>query len=383
MNRIYLDNAATTPIAPEVLDAVLPVLKETFGNPSSTHTFGRQAKASIVTARKKVAELLNCTPGEIIFTSGGTEADNMAIRCAVRDLGVRRIITTPMEHHAVLHTAEHTVQGNPNVELVLLKPDSLGHIAISELETYLSDGVPTLVSIMHANNEIGTLADIELIGDICRQYNAWFHSDTVQTMGHYPMNLGKLPVDFLTCAAHKLHGPKGVGFLYINKRVHHIHPMVTGGSQERDMRGGTENIYGIVGLAKALELAYDDLDGHKHHVQKLKSRMMQRLTVEISDVLFNGDVRPEHSLYTVLNVCLPATVSKDTFLFMLDMNGVAASAGSACSSGSNKGSHVLAAISADPNRIHVRFSFSRYNTIYEIDSAVEVLCKVLQPVISA
>jgi len=379
MNRVYLDNAATTPIAPQVLDAMLPIFKEVYGNPSSTHTFGRQAKAAIVLARKKVAELLHCLPGEIVFTSGGTEADNMAIRCAVRDLGVKRIITTPMEHHAVLHTAEHIVQCHPDVELVLLTPDKAGHISLVELEHLLKDGIPTLVSVMHANNEIGTLADIQAIGTLCRQYDAWFHSDTVQTMGHYSFNLSALPIDFVTCAAHKLHGPKGVGFLYINKRVHHIHPMVTGGSQERDMRGGTENIYGIVGLAKALELANQDIEGHQQHVQALKSKMKQLLEQIIPGVQFNGDTRPTHSLYTVLNVSLPATTSKDTFLFMLDMNGVAASAGSACSSGSNKGSHVLAAVGANPERIHVRFSFSRMNTPEEIDAAVAALAKVLQP----
>jgi cysteine desulfurase len=379
MNRIYLDNAATTPIAPEVLEAMIPVLSNTFGNPSSTHTFGRQAKALIVMARKKVAELLNCTPGEIIFTSGGTEADNMAIRCAVRDLGVKRIVTTPMEHHAVLHTAEHVADCHSGVTVHLLNVNKQGHIDLQELGAVLSDGVSTLVSIMHANNEIGTLSDIQAISRICREHKAYFHSDTVQTMGHYHFNLAELDVDFLTCAAHKLHGPKGVGFLYLNKRIRNLHQLITGGSQERDMRGGTENIYGIVGLAKALEIACEDVHGHQQYVQGLKNQMIALLREAIPGVEFNGDIRPEHSLYTVLNLNLPATTSKDTFLFMMDMQGVAASAGSACSSGSNKGSHVLAAIGADPLRIHVRFSFSRMNESVEIEEAVKVLAKILQP----
>jgi cysteine desulfurase len=379
MKRIYLDNAATTPMAPEVLDAMLPYMREHFGNPSSTHTFGRQTKAGIVLARKKVAELLGCTPGEIIFTSGGTEADNMALRCSVRDLGVQRIVTTPIEHHAVLHTAEDLADGG-NVQLVLLDVDALGRPDLNQLDRILSDGLPALVSLMHANNEIGTMINLNDVSAICRKHGALFHSDTVQTMGHYTISMQDVDIDFITCAAHKLHGPKGIGFLYINKKVKGFHPMVTGGAQERDMRGGTENLYGIIGLARALGLASEHLDAHQHHVQALKSHMIQRLQHEVPEVRFNGDIAPESSLYTVLNVSFPPAPNKDTFLFMMDINGVAVSGGSACSSGSNKGSHVLTAIGTDPNRINVRFSFSRYTTMEEVDFAVETALKVLQPV---
>lgn len=365
-------------MAPEVVDAMIPYMKEHFGNPSSTHTFGRTTKAAIVKARKLIADKLNCAPGEIIFTSGGTEADNMAIRCAVRDLGVTRIITSAIEHHAVLHTAEQVEKYNEKVKVDLVRLSENGHVDLDHLKELLKDQQPTLVSLMHGNNEIGNLLPLKEVSALCREFGALFHSDTVQTMGHYAFDLKALDIDFVTCAAHKLHGPKGVGFLYINQKIH-LEPMIEGGSQERDMRGGTENLYGIVGLAKAIELAYEDVEGHQQHVQGIKSYMIDSLKEAIPEVHFNGCIESERSLYTVLNVCLPPLAGKETFLLMMDINGVAASGGSACSSGSNKGSHVLSAIGADPDRLNVRFSFSRYTTKAEIDHTIEVLKKVLQP----
>jgi len=372
--RVYLDNAATTPLAPEVADAMIPYLKNEFGNPSSTHYFGRQAKAVIETSRRAIAKMLNCSPSELIFTSGGTEADNMALSTAILSLGVQRIISTSIEHHAVGHTIA-ALEKEKHIEAVWLKVDSKGHIDLGELEAYLKDTKPTLVSLMHANNEIGTLIPIEQISKLCREYGAYFHSDTVQTMGHYAFDLQALDIDFITCAAHKFHGPKGIGFLYVNKNVK-AEALIHGGAQERGLRGGTENLYGIVGLAKALELANTDIEEHQSHVQGLKTYMMNRLKEEFSEVTFHGDTAPEKSLYTVLNVCLPTTEKASMLLFTLDLKGVACSGGSACSSGSVKGSHVLEGIGADGTRPNARFSFSRYTTKEDIDFALEQLQSV-------
>jgi cysteine desulfurase len=369
--RVYLDNAATTPIAPEVADAMIPYLKNEFGNPSSTHYFGRQAKAVIETSRRSVAKLLNCSPSEIIFTSGGTEADNMAIATAIHSLGVKRIISTQIEHHAVGHTIEAMAKGI-DVEAKWLSVDSKGNISLDELETLLKEQQPTLVSLMHANNEIGTLLPLKKVSELCRKYGAYFHSDTVQTMAHYVFDLQDLDIDFITCAAHKFHGPKGIGFLYVNKNVK-PEILIHGGAQERGLRGGTENLYGIVGLAKALELANTDIEEHQQHVQALKSHMIAGLKELFTDVTFHGETDPEKSLYTVLNVCLPPTEKASMLLFTLDLKGVACSGGSACSSGSTKGSHVLDGIGADGTRPNARFSFSRYTTLEEIDYALEQL----------
>jgi cysteine desulfurase len=369
--RVYLDNAATTPLAPEVAEAMIPHLKNEFGNPSSTHYFGRQAKAVIETSRRSVAKLLNCSPSEIIFTSGGTEADNMAIATAIHSLGVKRIISTTIEHHAVGHTIEAMAKGI-DIEAKWISVDSKGNIDLNELETLLKENKPTLVSLMHANNEIGTLLPLKKVSEMCRQYGAYLHSDTVQTMGHYAFDLQELDIDFITCAAHKFHGPKGIGFLYVNKNVK-PEILIHGGAQERGLRGGTENLYGIVGLAKALELANTDIEEHQHHVQELKSHMISGLKELFPDVTFHGEINPEKSLYTVLNVCLPPTEKAAMLLFTLDLKGVACSGGSACSSGSTKGSHVLEGIGADGTRPNARFSFSRYTTIAEIDYALEQL----------
>ncbi len=366
--RVYLDNAATTPIAPEVVEAMIPVLSETFGNPSSTHFYGRQAKALVENARRSVAKHLNCKSSEIIFTSGGTEADNMALHCAVEELGVKRIITTRIEHHAVGHAAESLAC--EDLEVRYLDIDQKGNADLAQLERLLADGTRTLVSLMHANNEIGTLLPLKRTAEICRKYGAYFHSDTVQTMGHYAFDLQELDIDFITCAAHKFHGPKGIGFLYANGR-NKVRPIIHGGAQERGLRGGTENVYGIVGLAKAMDLAYTDVKAHQLHVQQLKNRMIEQLTGELEGVSFYGETDPDQSLYTVLNVCLPKTDKAGMLLFTLDLKGVACSGGSACSSGAAKGSHVLEGIGADMNRPNVRFSFSRYTTPEEIDYAVQ------------
>jgi len=369
--RVYLDNAATTPIAPEVVEAMLPVLKETFGNPSSTHFFGRNAKALIETSRRTIAKQLNCQASEIIFMSGGTEADNMALHASVFELGVKRIITTNIEHHAVGHTVDSLAKFG-HVAMQLVNVDAKGNVDLTHLEDLLKDGIPTLVSLMHANNEIATLLPLKKVSEICRKYGAYFHSDTVQTMGHYTFDLQDLDIDFITCAAHKFHGPKGIGFLYVNKKTK-VGSFIHGGSQERGLRGGTENIYGIVGLAKAIELAYEDVEGHQKHVQSLKSHMIEQLKEMFSDVDFHGEIDPEKSLYTVLNVCLPKTDKAGMLLFTLDLKGVAVSGGSACTSGATKGSHVLEGIRADMTRPNVRFSFSRYTTKEEINFALEQL----------
>jgi len=369
--RVYLDNAATTQIAPEVVDAMVEVLKDDFGNPSSTHFYGRQVKALIEISRRKVARHINCSPSEVVFTSGGTEADNMALFCAVNDLGVKRIITSSIEHHAVGHCVDALVSNNS----ILNQPvnvDSRGNIDLIHLESLLKEGIPTLVSLMHANNEIATLLSLKEVSVLCRKYNAFFHSDTVQTMGHYQFDLMDTDVDFVTCAAHKFHGPKGIGFLYINKK-NKVESLIYGGSQERGLRGGTENVYGIVGLAKAMDLAYEDLQKHQKHIQSLKSFMIEELKKLFPTISFHGEIEPSKSLYTVLNVCFPKTKKGGMLLFTLDLKGVAVSGGSACSSGSNKGSHVLEGIGADLTRPNARFSFSRYTTKEEIVFTLEQL----------
>ncbi len=369
--RVYLDNAATTPIAPEVVECMIPYLQNEFGNPSSTHFYGRQAKAVIETARRSVAKHLNCSAAEIIFTSGGTEADNMALHIAVNALNVTHIITSSIEHHAIGHTAEDLAH-DAKVRISYVNIDRKGNVDLQHLERLLQTEEKTLVSLMHANNEIATLLPLEKVSALCQQYNAYFHSDTVQTMGHYAFDLQKLHMDFITCAAHKFHGPKGIGFLYVNKMIK-TKALIHGGAQERGLRGGTENLYGIAGLAKAMDLAYEDVEAHQQHVQALKTHMIEQLHANFDDVYFHGETDPEKSLYTVLNCCFPKTDKAGMLLFTLDLKGVACSGGSACSSGAVKGSHVLEGIAADGTRPNVRFSFSRYTTKEEIDYAIEQL----------
>lgn len=370
--HVYLDNAATTILDPIVLDAMMPFFKEHFGNPSSIHTHGREAKSAIEKARKTVASLLNTSPSEIFFTSGGTEADNTAITSSIKAFNIKHAITSPIEHHAVLHTLEH-LEKEGKIQLHYVKLNEKGEINYDDLEHLLHNHSHCFVSLMHGNNEIGNLSDISSIGELCRKYGAVYHSDTVQTAGHFPHDLQKLKVDFIVGSAHKFHGPKGVGFLYVNGD-RKIDPFIYGGAQERNMRGGTENIYGIVGLAKALELAYQNMASHKEHISKLKAHMINSLKAEIPGVDFNGACADsENSLYTVLSVSLPPSDLNEMLLFNLDINKISASAGSACASGTDAGSHVLNAIKADPERGHIRFSFSKYNTIEEIDYAVKKL----------
>ncbi|MBF8965364.1 cysteine desulfurase [Pontibacter sp. FD36] len=373
--RVYLDNAATTPLDKEVFDAMAPFMLEHFGNPSSIHSHGREVRSAIEKARRTVATLLNTSPAEVFFTSGGTEADNAAIVCSCRSLGIKHAITTKLEHHAVLHTME-MLEKNEEVQLSYLRHDERGNLDLEHLEELLANQPRTIVSIMHANNEIGTLNDIEKIGVICRKYDAIFHSDTVQTMGHYKHDVQQIGANFLIGSAHKFHGPKGVGFLYCDASTK-IQPLIQGGAQERNMRGGTENVYGIIGLAKALEIAYHDMDEHQKHIQGLKDRMIYKLREQMEDVSFNGMSEfADKSLYTVLNVSLPASDINEMLLFSLDIAKISASGGSACSSGANAGSHVLRALGVDPARGSVRFSFSKYNTEAEIDYVAETLAKM-------
>tara|TARA_B110000037_G_scaffold212582_1_gene265502 strand:+ start:79 stop:1218 length:1140 start_codon:yes stop_codon:yes gene_type:complete len=371
--KIYFDSAATTSLDPIVIEEMLKYMKDDFGNPSSTHAFGRKTRAAIDLARKRVAEHINAEPGEIIFTSGGTEADNMAILCSVNDLGITHAITTAIEHHAVLYPLQElAAQGR--IKLSIVEVDDKGHVKLDHLNELLEKNERSFVSLMHANNELGNLLPIKEVGEICKTHNAIFHSDTVQTIAHYNLDVKDMNVHFITCAGHKFHGPKGCGFLYVNNQVK-IEPLIRGGAQERSMRAGTENVYGIMGLAKALDIAYENMDEHAAYIQGLKYYMIEKLEESFPSVKFNGDAKGE-SLYTVLNVCLPESDKKEMLLFNLDIEGIAVSGGSACNSGSNVGSHVLTAIGSDPARPAVRFSFSKNNTKEEIDYAIEKLLAI-------
>ena len=371
MNRIYFDNAATTPLDKEVLEAMLPYMTEKFGNPSSIYSYGRETRLAIENARKSVAKLLNAHPGEIFFTSGGTESNNTAILSAIRDLGCQHIITSPIEHHAVLHTVEHYDHAN-QVTSSYVKLLTNGHVDLNDLEEQLAAHEERcLVSLMHANNEIGNLLDIDAVGNLCKKYNAIFHSDCVQTVGHYPLDLRKTPVHFISAAGHKFHGPKGVGMLYVNDNIK-VQPFIFGGGQERNMRAGTENLYGIVGFAKALELAMANNEKDSAYIQSLKTYMIEQFRKNIKGIQFNGDTEGR-SLYTVLSVAFPKTERSEMILFNLDINNICASGGSACSSGADQGSHVIRAINNNPNLVTVRFSFSKHNTKEEVDAVVEKL----------
>jgi cysteine desulfurase len=371
--RVYLDNAATTAMDDRVIEAMLPFMRQHYGNPSSVHSHGREVRSAIEKARKKVAELLNASPAEIFFTSGGTEADNTALVCGIETHGIKHAITSPIEHHAVLHTLEDCAKKG-KVKLSLLDVNNKGEINLDQLRELLQANPNSLVSLMHANNEIGNINDLAAIGGMTKEYGAFFHSDTVQTMGHFVHDLKNLPVDAIVAGGHKFHGPKGSGFLYVRKDKK-IHPFIHGGAQERNMRGGTENVIGIVGIAKALELAYEDMAGHRAHIEGLKKHFIESLQYNIPEVGFNGlSADFDKSLYTVLNVSLPPSEeNRGMLLFNLDLHGISASGGSACSSGATVGSHVLRAINHDPERESVRFSFSRFTTKEEIDYTVEKL----------
>jgi len=372
--RIYLDNAATTALDEEVLEAMLPYMRDHFGNPSSIYSYGRETRLAVENARKSVARLLNAHPGEVFFTSCGTESNNTAIAGAIRDLGCRHILSSAIEHHAVLHTVEYYGSGaDVTHELVSLLPS--GQVDLEDLEQKLAvQPKRTLVSLMHANNEIGNILDLNAVGEICKKYNAIFHSDCVQTIGHLKFDLRNTPVHLVSGSGHKFHGPKGTGILYINDNVA-IKPLLLGGSQERNMRAGTENVYGIVGFAKALERAMNSIDEESAYIQSLKDYMKEQLHQKVAAAQWNGD--QNHNLYTVLSVSFPKTEKSEMLLFNLDMENICASGGSACTSGADQGSHVIRAIDNDPNRVTVRFSFSKYNTKEEIDRVTAVLEKVL------
>lgn len=372
--RIYFDNAATTPLDPIVLQEMMPFFTEHFGNPSSIYSYGRETKIAIEKARKSVAKILNAHPSEIFFTSGGTESSNTAIFASVRMLGCKRIISSSIEHHATLHTCSFLDKAG-EAELEFVELLSNGHINLTDLEEKLkSSPVKTLVTLMHANNEIGNITNIEQVGEICKKYNALFHTDTVQTVGHFPINLKEIKADFITGAGHKFHGPKGVGILYINAETR-IQPFIHGGGQERNMRAGTENIYGIVGFAKALEIATQNHAIDKEHIAGIKNYLKNSLTEKIPGVIFNGD--PEgSSLYTVLSVGFPITEKSEMLLFNLDIKNICASGGSACSSGTEQGSHVIRALGKS-NHVTVRFSFSKFNTTEEVDILVDALSEMI------
>lgn len=374
--NVYFDNAATTPIDREVLDKMLPYLENGFGNPSSIHKRGREIKSVIEKSRTKIASLLSCEPGEIFFTSGGTEADNMFILNTVIEKKIDTIITTKLEHHAVLHCCDF-LEKTYNKNIKYIETDGKGIIDLSHLESLVKSNPNSLVTVMHGNNEIGNLNDIKSISRICQQYEVILHSDTVQTVGHYDINLNELNIHGIVGSAHKFHGPKGVGFLYLNNK-HKISPFIHGGSQERNMRGGTENIYGIVGLAEALELSISNMENHSERIEKIKSYMIDELCKNIDGVKFNGQSSElDKSLYTVLNVSIPSRSDQQMFLFNLDINNIAASAGSACTSGSEIGSHVLAEVKKHEGHVPVRFSFSKMNNKEEVDYTVKKLCEIL------
>jgi len=375
MKHIYLDNAATTAIRPEVIERMTQVLRESYGNASSTHSFGRSSKALLEQCRKNIASYFKVSASEIIFTSGGTEADNLALRSAVRDLGVTEIITSKIEHHAVLHTAEQ-LRKEYNVELKYVDLDDCGLVNYSHLEELLQSSKKAVVSLMHINNEIGNILDIERVAKLCEMHQALFHTDTVQSVGHYKINLQAIPINFLAASAHKFHGPKGVGFCFIRKESG-LKPLIFGGEQERGYRAGTESIHNIVGMDEALKIAYTNLNDDYNYVSGLKNYFIQQIKTHLPNTSFNGGCEhTENSTYTLVNVCLPIAPAKAAMLqFQLDLKGIACSKGSACQSGSNQQSHVLTEI-LNENKLKqpsVRFSFSIYNTKEELDYVIAVL----------
>ena len=377
MRKIYLDNAATTPIAEEVIGAITEVMKEVCGNPSSTHQFGRKAKVLVEEARKKIAKHFNIKASEIIFTAGGSEADNLILRNAVVNLDVQRILTSKIEHHAVLHTVQ-ALEKEFSISVDYVDLDEKGEIDYQCLETLLTQtNQKTLVSLMYINNELGNLLDIKKVSDLCQENKTLFHSDTVQAIGHYPIDLQKVPIDFIAASAHKFHGPKGVGFAIIKKGFG-IQPLLIGGEQERGARAGTENVHNIAGMQKALDIAIADLDADLKYITDLKHYLIEGLKIIEPNIHFNGHSSDlEKSTYTILNVRFPKEFPM--LLFQLDLKGVAASGGSACQSGSAKGSHVLHAVLPlnEAQKTSVRFSFSKYTTKEEIDITLEILQELI------
>jgi cysteine desulfurase len=375
MERIYFDNAATTSLDPEVLEAMMPYFTDKFGNPSSIYSYGRESRMAIEQARKSVSKILGAKPSEIFFTSGGTESSNTALHAAIFDLGCKHIISSPIEHHATLHTVSHLAKtAGVTLSYVNILPN--GHIDLIHLQNLLESNTDkTIVSIMHANNEIGNMIDIQKVGEICKTHNAYFHSDTVQTVGHFSFNLKETPIDFITGAGHKFHGPKGIGILYINENIK-INPYLHGGAQERNMRAGTENVYGIVGFAKALEIATEQHEKDSTYINGLRRYMHEQLLAQIPEVSFNGDTFGD-SLYTLLSVNFPKNEKSEMMLFNLDIHHICASGGSACSSGAQQGSHVINAITKAEDIATIRFSFCKYNTKAEIDQVIATLKELL------
>ena len=373
--NVYFDNAATTPISKKVLDKMIPYMEDGFGNPSSIHKRGREIKSVIEKSRSKVADILSCEPGEIFFTSGGTEADNMFIINTVLEKKIDTVITSKVEHHAVLHCCDY-LNKTQNINIKYVSINDNGEVDLDDLEKITSNNNNSLVSLMHGNNEIGNINDLKTISKICEKNNVIFHSDTVQTVGHYAIDLNKINIQGIVGSAHKFHGPKGIGFLYLNNK-HKISPFIHGGAQERNMRGGTENVYGIVGLSEALTLAYENIATHKEKIIALKSHMIESLKQKVKGVKFNGlSSDLDNSLYTVLNASIPNVDDQQMFLFNLDINNIAASAGSACSSGSDSGSHVLKEIKTEEGFVNVRFSFSKYNSIEEVDYVINKILEI-------
>lgn len=375
---IYFDNAATTPIHPEVIKTVTESMQTVYGNPSSTHSMGREAKSGVETVRKNIAKLFNVTAQEIVFTAGGSEADNLILYNAVHQLGVTTIITSAIEHHAILHTLDFLAKEfGIKVSYVSVLPN--GKINYEHLEELLRENPEKkLVSLMFVNNEIGTLLDLKKTSDLCREYQAYFHSDTVQGIGHYTINLQETPVDFIAASAHKFHGPKGVGFAIIKKGIA-FQPLLHGGEQEHGLRAGTENVHSIIGMGKALDLAYDALNKDRTHIENIKNQFVARLQESIPTIQFNAESnQSETNAYHILNVRFPDTLAM--FLFKLDLKGIAASGGSACQSGNTKGSHVLKAILSpeESQKTSVRFSFSKFNTLEEVDEVVKEIVNLLQ-----
>ncbi len=375
MDRIYFDNAASTPLDPLVLEAMMPFLSAQFGNPSSIYSYGRETRMAIEQARKSVAKNLGARTSEIFFTSGGTESTNTILNAAIENLGCTHIISSPIEHHATLHTVQHLAK-KENITLSFVQILPNGHIDSAHLETLLTQHPEkTIVTIMHANNEIGNMIELNEIGAICKKHNAYFHSDTVQTVGHFAFDLSNTPIDFITGASHKFHGPKGIGILYINENIK-INPFIHGGAQERNMRAGTENVYGIVGFAKALEIATTNYEKDSQYISSLKKYLYDALIVKIPGISFNGDPFGS-SLYTLLSVNFPKSEKTEMLLFNLDIHHICASGGSACSSGAQQGSHVIQALNKANDMATVRFSFSKHNTKAEIDTVVSTLASLL------
>ena len=376
MNSVYLDNAATTPMLPEVVSVMQESMLANFGNPSSTHQYGRKAKAAVETARKNIAKHFNVSAGEIIFTAGGTEADNLILQNAVLHLGVKRIITSKLEHHAVLNTVQF-LEKKHKITVDYVRVNENGAVVLDSLgEALKKSNEKTLVSLMYVNNEIGNILPIEEVANMCKEHHAYFHSDTVQAIGHYPIDLQKTPVDFIAASAHKFHGPKGVGFAYVKKGIA-IQPMFFGGEQEKGARSSTENVHAIIGMDKALQIAFENLIVDETYIKGLKNYFVKKVKELVPNAEINGEPADKTS-YTIVNVRFP--VQDKMLLFNLDLSGVAASGGSACQSGSNKGSHVLSAFlnAEEVHKASVRFSFSKLNTITEIDYVLNQLKKTLK-----